>query len=153
MPGTKTFTSSTLTAADMNAYARGGLVMAYASKTTDQGSITSITDVTSLSITFTALAGRLYMVSAIVPVRSSVANDIATIYIADGSNNSLQVVNSLCPSTTYGVPVTPFVLLQPGAGSVTYKVRAQRQAGTGNIQIDANATYPSHIIAVDVGVA
>jgi len=153
MPGTKTFTSSTLTAADMNAYARGGLVMAYASKTANQTGITTVNDVTDLSITFTALAGRLYKVSAYILVRSTVANDVGTITITDGSNNNNQVSNIVCLNTSYAEPITPFVLLAPGAGSVTYKVRAQRSAGTGNILIDADALYPAIIVAEDIGVA
>jgi hypothetical protein len=151
MPGTKTFTSSTLTAADMNAYARGGNVMAYASKTANQTGITTVTDVTGLSITFTALAGRLYKVSAYILVRSTVANDVGTITITDGSNNNKQVSNIVCLNTSYAEPITLFVLLAPGAGSVTYKVRAQRSVGTGNILIDADALYPAIIVAEDIG--
>lgn len=151
MPGNKTFTATTLTAADVNAYLRGGNVMAHASKTADQ-TFTTIADVTDLSITFTAIAGRLYEVTASAQILSSVANDIAYLIIADGSNNNLQVGAVLCPSTTYGMSIDVRLLIgYVSGGSKTFKVRCGRAAGSGTLTLAAAATYPAHISAVDIG--
>lgn len=153
MPGTKTFASAdVLTAADVNAYLRGGLVMAYATKTANQ-TFTTIADVTGLSVTFTAIAGRLYKVSVVGLLKSSVANDICQLVIADGTGTTLAVSQQVCPNTTYSVPATTFYLATPSAGSVTYKARVVRVAGTGTGTLEAAATYPAYIIAEDVGVA
>lgn len=152
MPGTKTFTSATLTAADMNAYARGGLVMAYASKTTTE-TFTTLADVTGLSLTFTAVAGRLYKIDLHGLLRSSVANDVAQLLIADSSNNTVSVGQAVCVNTTFAVTCSCFYLAAPSAGSVTYKARFVRSSGSGTCTLDAAATYPAYIIATDVGVA
>ena len=153
MPGTKTFADgAVLTAADMNAYARGGLVMAYASKTATE-TFTTLADVTDLSLTFTAVAGRLYMISVHGLLRSSVTTDIAQLLIADGSNNTLSVGQVITGSSSFAVTCSCFYLAAPAAGSVTYKARCVRSSGSGTVTLDAAATYPAYIVAVDVGVA
>jgi len=153
MPGTKTWASGdTLTAADMNAYARGGLVMAYASVTTAE-SFTTLADATGLSLTFTAIAGRLYKISLHGLLRSSVTTDVAQLLIADGANNTISVGQVLCVDASFAVTCSCFALVSPSAGSVTYKARFVRSSGSGTCTLDAAATYPAYIIAEDVGVA
>lgn len=152
MPGTKTFTNAVLTAADMNAYGRGGLVMAHASKTANEN-FTVLADVTGLSVTFTAIAGRLYRVEAIAQFTSTVANDACSLYLTDGANNTLQTSNAVGLPTANSLQAYCLLLASPGAGSVTYKARVQRTTGTGTVTLVAAATYPAYISVVDIGVA
>jgi len=152
MPGTKTFTATTLTVADANDYMRGGLVMAYASKTTTE-TFTTLADVTGLSLTFTAIASRLYKISVYGLLRSSVTTDVAQLLIADGSNNTISVSQVITGNSSFGVTATCFALVTPAAGSVTYKARCVRSSGTGIVTLDCAATYPAYIIAEDVGLA
>jgi len=42
-------------------------------------------------------------------------------------------------------------VIQPGAGSKTYKLSAQRLGGTGTGSTAASATFPSLILVEDIG--
>jgi hypothetical protein len=152
MPGTKTFVSGdVLTAADMNAYARGGLVMAHASKTADQA-FTTLDDVTDLSITFSAISGRLYQIDAYAQFVPQVADDIAYLIIADGSNNNMQVGTVALPNTSYGMAINVRLLWgASSSGSVTFKCRAASVLSLGTVTLAAAASRPAQISAVDIG--
>jgi hypothetical protein len=157
MPGTKTFVSGdTLTAADMNAYARGGLVMAYASVGTPQGSITTRVDLTGLSVTFTAIAGRLYKATFSGEINGSVAGDLAVAYITDGVGTLFRRGIITVPDLSGGAgysTITMQRLFTFGAGSVTLKMQLERNAGTGTVALYAAGDSPAHLIVEDVGVA
>lgn len=141
-------TSDFIGAADLNKDA-GGWV-GFESRTTDL-SFTTITDVTGLSVTFTAVANRRYKISVVGLIISSVANDVAQLIIADGSNTTLAVSQVVCASTSYSVQAGTFLLTQPSAGSVTYKARVFRASGTGTCTLQAAATYPAYILVEDLG--
>jgi hypothetical protein len=156
MPGTKTFVSGvTLTAADMNDYARGGLVMGYASTTTPQSGITTIADLTSLTVTITALSGRLYRTTVQLEVLGSVAGDLAVAYIANGANTLLQRAVVTIPALSGGTGYSHVCLQHywTGSGSTTHKARLERNAGSGTVQSYAEAASPAIIIVEDIGVA
>jgi hypothetical protein len=153
MPGTKTFTSATLTAADMNAYARGGLVMAYASVTASQSSITSVTDLTSLTVTFTALSGRLYRTTFHGEINGTVEGDLLIAYITNGAGTQLQRGIVSVPALSGGSGYTQMCLQHywTGSGSTTHKVRLERNAGTGTANLFAAANSPAIILVEDIG--
>lgn len=126
-------------------------VVATATKTSGQGSITSVTDVTSLSVTFTAVTGRRYRLSFQGQVYSSVSGDTVQVQITD-STNAVQNFGIALASSGYSMSIRIDAYVTPSAGSVTYKVRALRNTGSGTVGIDCGSTYPAFLVAEDVGV-
>jgi hypothetical protein len=141
-----------LTAADMNLLPAGEV--GYASVTANQGSITTIADLTSLTATWTAVASRRYQITVFGQAVSSVAGDLAGLYITNGAGTQVQLTTWYLPSAgVSSVAVSAQVLLTGLSGSVTYKARMARVSGTGTIQFSASATAPGQFSVVDLGVA
>jgi hypothetical protein len=127
--------------------------VASVTRTTQQGGFTSTADVPSMSLTWTAVANRRYRLHAECHLYSDVINDIAQLIISDNSNNTIQVAQVLCFSSTFGSKAVCEVDITPSAGSVTYKLRVVRSNGTGNVTFDAGAVYPAIFRADDIGPA
>src|SRR5437867_8759822 len=115
---------------------QGTLAGGYAQVVANQGTFTALTDLTNLTVTVTVGTGRRIRVSALFALSSSVAADIGQGYIREGAT-SLQIVNVYLASANVGYYLTPSVILTPTTGAHTYKLSAQRQAGTGNITMRA----------------
>lgn len=146
-----------LGAADMNGLPAG--VVAYAERTSNQTSISTVTDLTSLTVTFTAVAGRRYRVTSHTSWYASVASTsaIVTLYnstaaaqlqwsgcvtgdAAGGSNNNQTSTNLLSWSGTLA------------AGSTTLKLQARiGDDDSGTLTLRAGATYPAFILVEDIG--
>lgn len=147
-----------LGAADMNALPGG--VMAYAQATSNQTSIgTAFTDVTSLSVTFTAVAGRRYRVSSNTRWFGTAANvhALTNIYNSTGSAE-LQRGGALTGAAGGGSNSDEASTIHASwsgtlsAGSTTLKVQAKRGAtGSGTLTSYAAATYPANILVEDIG--
>jgi len=124
----------------------------YVQITSNVTGITTIADVTGLSITFTAVASRRYRidVGCMMQTDGSTANNQGRLYITDGSNNVLQRrdVNLAVGALPAGISATAIVV--PGAGSVTYKARAERSIAN-NLSVIAAATIPAFILITDIG--
>lgn len=135
---------------EVDALPRG--TMGYAQITASQTGITTIVDVTGLTTTFTAVSGRRYRVSVDVYVNGTVAADTLGISIANGSNTQLtstQIVavanpaiqqRAVCSGVVTGI-----------SGSTTYKIRAIRLTGTGNMEVFASSANPGFILVEDIG--
>lgn len=125
----------------------------YAQVTSNQTGITTMTDLTGLSVTWTAVAGRRYKVTFKVLVFSTVANDDANVWLRDGSSTSLNAYGVRAVSTTHGINVSgSHVLTGLSAGSQTVKLSLQRAAGSGSVAIAAASTHPSFILVEDIGI-
>jgi len=127
--------------------------IAYATKTSNQGSITTTADVAGLSVTFTAVENRRYAISTEGMMLSTVAGDNFNWIIADGSNNILTLKSFHLYSVSLGVFTGAKIVHSPAAGSFTYKIRAQRNGGTGSGTVIAASTYPAFILVEDIGPA
>ena len=128
-------------------------VYGYAQVTANQGSITTITDLTSLSVTFTAVANRRVRVVGYIEVTSTVLDGAFELFITDGSNTAIKRATGPILSTTAAVTVPIEIVVTPGAGSVTYKLRLQRTSGSGTYTMSAGATNPAFICVEDIGPA
>lgn len=128
-------------------------VVGRATKTANQGSITTIADVTGLSVTFNATSTRLYKLTAKGLILSSIADDICQMAITDSSNNIVAWGAVASRSAGFGVDVTAIALLSGLSGSVTYKVRAARQGGTGTVTFVSGTTNPAYLVVEDIGLA
>ena len=127
----------------------GGTV-GYASSTSAQTGVSAVTDLTGLSVTFTALAGRRYRISVQVRVTLSTNSGAAEVLITD-SSNVVQNMASKTISVGYTDMLQPQAIVVPGAGSVTYKARMQLGGG-GTLATTLSATQPSFILVEDNGV-
>jgi len=130
---------------------KGKVSGGYVQVTANQGSITTIVDLTSLTVTFTALASRYYKITGYGQLQSTVANDTAILTIADGAGTQLQQTNVVLPVANASEALMTQIAIQPGAGSKTYKLRAARNTGTGTITFAAGATFPGFILIEDIG--
>ena len=127
--------------------------MGYAQTVSAQGSITTITDLTGLTITFTAVSGRRYRITGYSRMASSVAGDRISLYVTDGSNNILEIDQINQPSDLgTAMALKPMIVTTPSGGSITYKLRAERTAGTGNVVTSVGTTDPAFILVEDIGV-
>lgn len=131
--------------ADPSPLGRIGLATA----TADQTGITTVVDVTGLTVTFTAYTNRSYRLSAQCYLKSTVNGDVGNIAITDGSNT--QVQSAQIPLTTTVATVVCSTVVVPSAGSTTYKLRASRAAGTGSLTMSAGSAFPAIFLVEDIG--
>lgn len=126
--------------------------IATTSKTTQQSGITTVTDITSFSVTFTAVAGRRYRITVNALAFSSVTGDVAQLQLTSNDGATvLQLAQVALGTSNMGVSCVILAYITPSAGSVTYKVRLLRNAGTGTLTFDCGAVYPARIVVEDVG--
>lgn len=119
--------------------------------TTNQNSIGStVVDVTSLSVTWTAVANRYYQTTVIIPVFSqSTSTGIVNLQITDATPTTKQSINLTADAGT-DVNISGFVIESNiAAGSATRKARIATTAGSGIIT--AGSTNVPTIIVEDLG--
>ena len=126
-------------------------VQGYAAATANQTTITTLVDLSGITVTWTAVANRRYRVYSEVYFLSSVANDIAALAIADGAGSQQQSSFVTCTSTSQPIKCVGSVIQTVAAGSTTRKAQASRAAGTGNITMVAGAAAPAFILVEDIG--
>jgi len=126
-------------------------ILAVATNTADQSTISATTDLTGLSVTFTGVAGRRYKVSLMLPqLNGTVSGDRARIVIADGANNSLFI--SYAQVSAYGLPIN-LTYVTTASGSTTIKARLQRDVGTGTVGVYGDAFSIKTLLVEDIGLA
>lgn len=140
-----------LPAADMNLLPAGLEGGGYAQITANQGSITTIADVTGLTVTWTAVTGRSYRIAVQCEASSTVAADVVIVAITDPSNTIKTRATTVLPTATVSATLAASVIESGLSGSTTRKVRAQRALGTGTITLTAAATFPAFILVLDIG--
>ena len=148
-PNSTFTTGAILTAAQMNNLPWG--LMGYAENLSlAQTGITTVTDITSLTVTFTGVAGRRYRVDGYLLLQSTVNNDAVNLIIRNGSNTTLQQAIYALPSaaSAYFCVVS---LVMAVTGSNTVKLSIQRQSGTGTMTANGATTYPAQIVVTDIG--
>jgi len=161
-PATVT-TSQLMTAAFWNTQVRDNLSfidgrrVGYAVVTTGQTGIgTSQTDLTGLSVTFTAATGRYYKVKAgLTFVRGAGSPTAAIAQIKEGDGSPVyQEIFVETPSTSYSLSVERSVILQTGvdltAGSETVKVSAAANVAT-DVSLSALTTRPAFLLVEEIG--
>jgi apolipoprotein N-acyltransferase len=125
-------------------------VMGYASISANQSGITTVADVTGLSVTFTAVSTRLYRTTVWLHAQQLSSGALAEVLLTDGSDTILAdstftlATNDLA---TFSIVSTVTAI----SGSHTRKVRARTAAGS--LTIASNANNPGRIIVEDIGAA
>lgn len=130
----------------------GAGALAYAQVVATQGTFTAQTDLTSLTVTVTVQTGRRIRITACAGASSSVGGDVVALQIQEGAT-VLQIAQFPVPVTAFAfMPGTSQVILSPTAAAHTYKLTMGRVNGTGNITMQAGATFPAFILVEDIGV-
>lgn len=124
-----------------------GSTLGYAEVTANQSPITTEVDVTGLSVTVTVPDGRRIRISSALGITSTVNDDIGFMRIAEGGTNLAFAQAKLNTNTE---SVFASIVLTPTAGSHTYKIRAARTSGTGNLTVGAASTNPAYILVEDI---
>ena len=146
-----TFTSGAVyTAAQANNFPFG--VAGKAQKTTATSVTTTETDISGMSVTWTADSTRLYRISVAGIARTTSAGNIyITVSITDSANAAKQLVRNGATTTDMRFELTGFVYESGLSGSVTRKLRVAMSSGTG--EIEAGSTFPLQMIVEDIGLA
>ena len=137
-----------LTAANMNLL--GASKVAFASATVSQTAIgTGVTDLTSLSVTWTAVSGRSYLVRLYLPVlQQNTSTGTLTCTITDSSNN-VEARTYVTLATSERSFISLETVLSGISGSVTYKGRLL--TSSNNVDLDLSTNQVAYILAEDLG--
>lgn len=148
-PNTTFTAGDVLTADEMNRLPWG--IVARSQRTSNQAGIgTTTTDLTDLSVTFTAISTRIYRTTIYAIVQQDTTGGLIFIRLADGSNTQKQ--QWMMNSSAWAYYTACLQLTETGlSGSTTRKARGDTQTSTFSIQ--AAAAYPAFIIVEDLGQA
>lgn len=135
----------------LRALPRGVLPGGYAEVQANQSPVTALTDLTNLTITITADGTRRVKITAYVALSSTVGSDTVALFIREGGTTLAGSYIAINASSGAGFNAPLILSFVPTAGSHTYKLTAQRIAGTGIIGMIANANNPAYILAEDIG--
>lgn len=130
-----------------------GRFLGYAQVTSGQSGITSVTDLTSLSVAVNVEAGRRLRITGhgqLGVTASAATSAVGT--VREGSTELgrfgsviNETANAISQMTEGSVVVTP------SAGAHTYKLSLERGAGSGTASLVASATNPAFILVMDIG--
>ena len=130
----------------------GGLITV-ARKTADQAGISTITDVSGLSVTWSAVQGRIYRVQAFVRFTMSGASGLVYAYITDTAPNThASAAEWGDASSLSGYILLTYIWEAPSTASATRKVRLDA-ATAGTVTVRGHASSPSMIWVEDIGAA
>ena len=127
----------------------GGTTLGYAQVSSSQSGITTLTDLTGLSVSVNVPAGgrRIKITGWLPQVYSSVAGDRADFHIRE-ENTSLAVAytrTNLVSDGGFG-GLTVMAVLIPSAGNHTYKLSLARGVGTGSLGFYAASETKAFIL-------
>lgn len=124
-------------------------VVGRATVTANQTSIgTSVTDLTSLTTTFTAIANRIYKISAHAVYDSNTVATQHNLFVRNGGGTQLALAAYVPPSTGC-ITTYPITAYAAASGSTTIKLSASCSSGT--FSLVASATNPAFLIVEDIG--
>lgn len=143
-------------AADHNALADAltnmgwGRVASVVNKGVSQSIPAANTDLTGMALTFTRLAGRVYVAQFTVVYQQNVANATSNVFLASGDGATIYTNPGLTIVNGGYVTVTTFCLLPSGTGPLPLKLRASPGGGT-TLTILHGSLNASVLIVTDVG--
>ena len=126
-------------------------VVGFAENTTlAQTGVTTIVDITGLTVTFTGVAGRRYRVDGSLLLQSTVNGDTVNLIIRNSAGTFLNQGIYPLPSNAVA-NMCAVSLVTTATGSTTFKLSFQRQAGTGTMTANGGGTFPAQIVVTDIG--
>lgn len=143
--------ANTITTAEVDAgFPRGIIDVNYA---VSNGTATALY-ADQIAIVYVPLVnGRTYRLSGQVMLVSSVAGDVANVWLRNTTTGTnLAAAGSPALTTTHGIAVSIAYVFTAGAtGDVDFAIGHERAAGTGNITLIAASTFRSFIMIEDIG--
>lgn len=121
----------------------------YANKTASQ-TVTTTADLTGLSVTWTAVASRVYRTSFVIPDGYPTIASYPTVYITDGAGSQKMYCTNLLQAGEED-HWTGFYVESGISGSVTRKIRAGTNSGSFVIALATDR--PASIVVEDIGPA
>lgn len=121
-----------------------------ASVTANQSGITSAVDLTSLTLTWTAVANRYYRVSWAGEVSTTNADGVFVVALTDTAPSQAKRSTAALTSTS-SMSFGDFHVLTSGAGAITRKLRMSKIGGTGSVALVAASDNPAWILVEDIG--
>lgn len=124
-------------------------VVGQAQAVADQATITTVVDVTSCTVTWTTVANRRYLITAICLVQNTTAAAAFQLLVTDATPTTKYLTQIHSPViNSSDLIALSYHESGIAAGSVTRKLRALTGAGSGTIK---GTTSPTQIIVTDVG--
>lgn len=122
-------------------------IVAYTAVTSSQGSISSLRDVTSATVTWTAVTGHDYeiIVSALFTNTGSVGG--TTLRVTDSSSTTK--FDWVAPNFAFATGINYTYVERGLTGSITRKLRTS--AGSGTTTLNGSSTTPTLIYVKDLG--
>jgi len=151
-PNTTFVSGAILTAAQQNAFGFSTVAM---TKTTtmSQTGITTATDLTGATVTWTAIANRNYKITWQTYATTSIDNTGGTVTLNEGAT-ILQYATTNLISSGAGATINGLYIGTFSAGSHTLKLVGSRAAGGANtVFFQSVATLPTFILVEDIGPA
>jgi hypothetical protein len=126
----------------------------YLPRTSDQTSITSVVDVSGVTVTVTVNTSRRLKISGRGAHLATNADTVAQLSIKEGGTTlDFDRSNTAFANVSYNKAMTPQAIVTPSAGSHTYKLTIERTVGTGTITLVADVDRPCFILVEDMGPA
>lgn len=122
--------------------------------TANQTGITTVADLTSLTLSVTYQSGRSYLWLAQIKVQSNTANDYFGLSLTDSTPTTLTqgLYQTEANANTDWTVNLWFYEVAGSSGSVTRKLRGGRAGGsTGTFQVSASSTAPAQLLCIDLG--
>lgn len=126
--------------------------LGYAEVQSNQGSITTVADLTSLSVVVTVPTdGTRIKITGQIRVQTTVNADTVILSIKEGAT-TLNVGSTALPSSGFATTVIAFhtPTLTATAGSHTYKLTLERSGGSGTLTMVASSTGPAFILVENI---
>lgn len=117
-------------------------LLGYRQITANQTTITTVTDLTGLSVTVSVPSARKIKITGYARVGNTTVDSVNNVYIFEGANQ-LQAAGGLSRTNSGGVTLTPIYIGTVTAGSHTYKLRAD--TGGGSMSVFASSTANASI--------
>jgi hypothetical protein len=106
-----------------------------------------------LSLTWTAVTGRRYRLRGTGLFQSDTSDDLVRMTLTDSSNVIVQIGQTAKLLANQAASIEAEIeLFGLTAGSVTYKMRAVRQAGSGTCIRVSGAGFPAQLTVDDIGI-
>lgn len=123
--------------------------LAYAEVTTGQSGITSVVDLTGLTVTITVPPGRRIAITANIETSRTVPDGTTRLSIKEGAT-FLQIMDNQENIASDTCSLNGQAIITPSAGTHTYKLTLERASGTGTVALGASTNSPSFILVEDI---
>jgi hypothetical protein len=148
--GTTWFHAPTARDFELSPNALAPLATRYAQVVANQAAITTVVDLAGLSVTVLVPANRRIKITGYISECSNDTIDFGgTLFIMEGATQ-LQQADWLVARAGFATACSVMGVLQPSAGSHTYKLTMQNLGG-GIVTMLASATKPAFILVEDIG--